>query len=81
MLGGKGLSQCWRPVRLPYPGKWHNLSPGQQAVNRSHVRIRAPGERAVSTLKTWRLLRRLRRSTTRITDLNRAVLALHLATG
>ncbi|AXX31236.1 hypothetical protein KCV87_00675 [Actinosynnema pretiosum subsp. pretiosum] len=69
------------PIRVPYRGKWHNLSPGQQAVNRSHPRIRALGERAVSTLKTWRPLRGLRCSTTRITDLTRAVLALHLATG
>ncbi|MBB5956944.1 hypothetical protein FHS29_003537 [Saccharothrix tamanrassetensis] len=69
------------PVRVPYRGKRHNLSPGQQAVNRSHARIRAPGERAASTLKTWRLLRRLRCSTTRITDLTRAVLVLQLNAG
>ncbi|WP_309111697.1 transposase family protein [Saccharothrix sp.] len=69
------------PVRVPYRGKWHNLSPGQQAVNRSHGRIRALGERAVSVLKAWRLLRRLRCSTTRITDLTRAVLTLHLNAG
>lgn len=69
------------PVRVPYRGKWHNLSPGQQAVNRSHARIRALGERAVSILKAWRLLRRLRCSTTRITDLTRAVLTLHLNAG
>ncbi|MDQ2589153.1 transposase family protein [Saccharothrix yanglingensis] len=68
-------------IRVPYRGRWHKLSPGQQAVNRSHARIRALGERAVSILKAWRLLRRLRCSTTRITDLTRAVLALHLATG
>ncbi|GAA3464325.1 hypothetical protein J2S66_001979 [Saccharothrix longispora] len=69
------------PIRVPYHGRWHNLSPGQQAVNRSHTRIRALGERAVSTLKAWRLLRRLRCSTTRITDLTGVVLALHLNTG
>lgn len=69
------------PFRVPYRGRWHNLSRGQQAVNRSHARIRALGERAVSILKAWRLLRRLRCSTTRITDLTRAVLALHLAAG
>ncbi|QFZ20531.1 transposase family protein [Saccharothrix syringae] len=69
------------PIRVPYRGRWHNLSPGQQAANRSHARIRALGERAVATLKTWRLLRRLRCSTTRITDLTRAILALHLNAG
>ncbi|MDQ2587971.1 transposase family protein [Saccharothrix yanglingensis] len=83
-------SPCWAdtayrgaggPIRVPYRGKWHTLSHGQQAVNRSHARIRALGERAVSTLKTWRPLRRLRCSTTRITNPTRAVLALHLAAG
>jgi hypothetical protein len=69
------------PVRVPCRGKWYNLSPGQQAVNRSHARIRALGERAVSVLKAWWLLRRLRCSTTRITDLIRAVLTLHLNAG
>ncbi len=69
------------PIRVPYRGRWHTLSPGQQTVNRSHARIRALGERAVSIRKAWRLLRRLRCSTTRITDLTRAVLALHLAAG
>ncbi len=69
------------PVRVPYHGKWHNLSPGQQAVNRSHARIRALGERAVPILKAWRLPRRPRCSTTRITDLTRTVLTLHLNTG
>ncbi|ROP38969.1 transposase family protein [Saccharothrix texasensis] len=77
----KAYQGAGSPIRVPYRGKWHNLSPGQQAVNRSHTRIRALGERAVSTLKTWRLLRRLRCSTTRITSLTRAVLALHLAAG
>jgi hypothetical protein len=69
------------PVRVSYHGKWHNLLPGQQAVNRSHARIRALGERSVSILNAWRLLRRLRCSTTRITDLTRAVLTLHLNAG
>jgi hypothetical protein len=65
-------------VRVPYRGRWENLSAGQQAVNRSHARIRALGEQAMATLKTWRLLRKLRCSTTRITDLVKAVLSLHL---
>jgi hypothetical protein len=34
----------------------------------------------MATLKNWRLLRKLRCSTTRITDLVRAVLVIHLAT-
>lgn len=63
-------------VRVPYRGRWENLSAGQQAVNRSHAKIRALVEQAVATLKSWRLLRKLRCSTTRITDLVKAVLTL-----
>ncbi|MFI2669427.1 transposase family protein, partial [Streptomyces albidoflavus] len=54
------------------------LSTGQQAVNRSHAKIRALVEQAVATLKSWQLLRRLRCSTTRITSLVQAILTLHL---
>ncbi|MEU5599788.1 IS5 family transposase [Streptomyces sp. NPDC020298] len=66
-------------VRTPYWGRWETLSAGQQAVNRSHAKVRALAEQAVATLKTWRLLRKLRCSTTRISSLIRAVLTLHLA--
>ncbi|MFF4902660.1 transposase family protein [Streptomyces sp. NPDC001068] len=41
---------------------------------------RALGGQAMATLKSWRLLRRLPSSTTRITDLVKAVLTLHLTT-
>ncbi|MCA1223861.1 transposase family protein [Streptomyces sp. 8L] len=66
-------------VRIPYWGRWDTLSAGQQAVNRSHAKIRAPVEQAMATLKSWRLLRKLRCSTTRITNLVQTVLTLHLA--
>lgn len=84
----KARVQCWADkgyrgsggtIRLPYWGRWRTLSTGQQAVNRSHAEIRALVEQAMATLKTWRLLRKLRCSTTRITDLVKAVLALELA--
>ncbi|MGK5496543.1 transposase family protein [Streptomyces sp. URMC 125] len=80
--------ECWADkayrgaggtVRVPYWGRWETLSAGQRAHNRSHARIRALGEQAVAALKSWRLLRRLRCSTTRITGLVQAVLTLHLA--
>ena len=48
-------------------------------MNRSHAKIRALVEQAMATLKSWRLLRKLRCSTTRITPLVQAVLTLHLA--
>ncbi|MCP9985820.1 MULTISPECIES: IS5/IS1182 family transposase [Streptomyces] len=86
-LAAAGI-KCWADkayrgaggtVRTPYWGRWETLSTGQKAVNRSHARIRALAEQAMATLKAWRLLRKLRCSTTRITSLVRAVLALHLA--
>jgi DDE superfamily endonuclease len=62
----KGYRGAGGTIRLPYWGRWETLSAGQQAVNRSHAKIRALVEQAMATLKTWRLLRKLRCSTTRI---------------
>ncbi|MER5832778.1 IS5 family transposase [Streptomyces sp. NPDC002130] len=75
----KGYQRAGGTVRLPYRGRWDSLSTGQQAVNRSHAKIRALVEQAIATLKSWRLLRKLRCSTTRITSLVQAVLVLQLA--
>jgi hypothetical protein len=75
----KGYQGASGTVRVPYRGRWVSLSSGQQAVNRSHAKIRALVEQAVATLKAWRILRKLRCSTTRITGLVQAVLCLHLA--
>ncbi|MET9153773.1 transposase family protein [Streptomyces griseoflavus] len=74
----KGYRGAGGTVRIPYWGRWEILSTGQQAVNRSHAKIRALVEQAMATLKSWRLLRKLRCSTTRITSLVQAVLTLHL---
>jgi hypothetical protein len=75
----KGYRGAGGTVRVPYRGRWENLSKGQQAVNRSHAKIRALVEQDIGTLKSWRLLRKLRCSTTRITVLVQTVLSLHLA--
>ncbi|MEU3756794.1 transposase family protein [Streptomyces olivoreticuli] len=74
----KGHQGARGTVRVPYRGRWKNLSAGQKAVNRSHAKIRALGERAMTTLKNWQLLRKLRCSTTRITRTAQAILTLHL---
>jgi hypothetical protein len=74
----KGYRGAGGTVRIPCRGRWEALSAGQKAVNRSHAKIRALVEQAVATLKSWRLLRRLRCSTTRITSLVQAVLTPHL---
>ncbi|CAM5473960.1 transposase family protein [Streptomyces griseomycini] len=75
----KGYRGAGGTVRVPYWGRWETLSAGQKAVNRPHAKIRALVEQAVATLKSWRLLRKLRCSTTRITILVQTVLCLHLA--
>jgi hypothetical protein len=66
-------------VRTPF--KRHHprpaLSRRQKDVNRSHARVRALGERAVATLKTWKVLTRLRCCPRRATVIVQAILALH----
>jgi hypothetical protein len=59
-----------RGRRLKRWQRWHNSS---------HAKIRRPGEQAMVILKRWRLLRKLRCSTNRITDIVKAVLVLHYA--
>ncbi|WP_372412137.1 transposase family protein [Streptomyces luteireticuli] len=76
----KGYQGAGGTVRVPYRGRRKNLSRGQRAVNRAHAKIRAIGERAMATLKNWRLLRKLRCSTTRITPTVHAILTLNLHT-
>jgi hypothetical protein len=53
------------------------LSRRQKAVNRSHARIRARGERANATLKTWKILVKLRCCPRRATAIVQAILVLH----
>ena len=53
------------------------LSAWQKKVNRAHARIRAIGERANATLKTWKVLTRLRCSPHRATPIVQAILVLH----
>jgi hypothetical protein len=74
----KGYQGAGGTVRVPFRGRWDRLSAGQRAVNTAHAHIRARGEQAMAALKTWRLLRKLRCSTTRITSHVQAILTLHL---
>ncbi|WP_327329989.1 MULTISPECIES: transposase family protein [unclassified Streptomyces] len=75
---GKAYQGTGPAVRVPFRGK--NLRGWRRRHNRDHAKIRSLGERAMATLKCWRLLRKLRCSTTRITAVVRAVVALELAT-
>ncbi|MGA5065262.1 transposase family protein [Streptomyces exfoliatus] len=64
-------------IRVPFRGR--RLKRWQRRHNSTHAKIRCVGEQAVATLKGWRLLRKLRCSTNRITAIVQAVLALHHA--
>lgn len=70
----KGYQGAGGSIRTPFKG--HRLRPPlsshQRSVNRAHARIRACGERAVATLKTWKVLSRLRCRPHRATTIVRA---------
>ena len=57
----------------PARGRW------QRRHNSTHAKIRCLGEQAMATLNDWRLLRKLRCSTNRITAIVQAVLILQHA--
>jgi hypothetical protein len=82
-LADAGL-KCWAdkayqgaggPVRVPFRGR--RLKRWKRRHNTTHAKIRCLGERAMATIKGWRLLRKLRCSTNRITNVVKAVLDLH----
>jgi hypothetical protein len=76
----KGYQGAGGTVRTPF--KRHHprppLSRNQKAVNRFHARIRALGERANATLKTWKILNRLHCCPQRASALLAAIFALQL---
>lgn len=75
----KGYQGAEGTIRVPF--KRHHrrprLSRRQKAVNRSHARIRGIGERAVATLKYWKILTKLRCCPRRATAIVQAILVLH----
>ena len=66
-------------IRTPFKRHRYRpkLSRRQKAVNRSLARIRARGERANATLKTWKILVKLRCCPRRATATVQAILVLH----
>jgi hypothetical protein len=66
-------------IRTPFKRHHHRppLSVRKEEVNREHARIRAVGEQAVATLKTWKVLTKLRCCPRRATAIVQAILALH----
>ena len=73
----KAYQGAGRPVRVPFRGR--RLKKWKRRHNTTHAKIRCLGEQAMATLKSWRLLRKLRCSTNRITDIVKGVLVLHHA--
>lgn len=61
------------PLRRP-PGR--DLTPTRQTVNRTLSAARAPVERGVARLKSWRIFRRARCSPNRMSSISAAVLTL-----
>ncbi|MEV5703577.1 transposase family protein [Actinoallomurus sp. NPDC052274] len=58
VLADKGYHGASDQIWTPYRGR--NKPESQKMANRSHTRLRGPGERANAQLKTWRILRKLR---------------------
>lgn len=74
----KGYQGAGGTVRTPF--KRHHrrppLSRNQKAVNRADAKIRGIGERAIATLKTWKLLAKLHCCPQRATQPVAAILVL-----
>ena len=57
VLADKGYQgSTW--AKIPYKGR--NKPESQRQANKAHARLRAPGERANTQLKSWRILRTIR---------------------
>jgi hypothetical protein len=74
VLADRAYQGAGATFRTPY--YHHSEQPEHyQQFNRDHARLRAPGERAFARLKSWRIMRRTRSSTRRI---SRTVQAIHV---
>ncbi len=70
MPGGQGVSRSRRTRPGAVTGR--RLKRWKRRHNTTHAKIRCLGEQAMATLKGWRLLRKLRCSTNRVTDVLKA---------
>jgi len=75
----KGYQGAHGSVRTPFTRRRFRpkLSRRQKAVNRAHAKIRAREERAITTLKTWKILVKLRCCPHRATTIVQAIPVLH----
>jgi hypothetical protein len=58
VLADKGYIGAGQHITTPYKGR--NKPESQKTANRSHARLRGPGERANAQLKSWKILTKLR---------------------
>jgi hypothetical protein len=76
-LADQGYRGAGPTIRTPFCGK--DLPKRMRVCNSSLNRTRGPGERANATLKTWKLLTKLRCCPQRATTIIAAILVLHQA--
>lgn len=75
VLADNGYQGAGGTIRTPFRRHRHRprLSRRQRAVNRAHARARGIDERAVATLKSWKILTKLRRCPCRATTIVQAM--------
>ncbi|MER7820586.1 hypothetical protein [Streptomyces sp. NPDC096153] len=56
----------------------HRTRPKQKCVNRARSHLRWPVQRAIASIKTWRVLRKASSSPARLTVITKAILTLEL---
>lgn len=74
-LADKGYIGAGHGFKTPYRGR--DRPESQKDANRSHARLRGPGERANAQLKTWKILTRLRCCPWKAGHLAKAIHVLH----
>ena len=77
-LADKGYQGARGTITTPFKRhrRRHRLSRNEKAVNCAHARNRSIGERAIATLKTWKILTKLRCCPSRATTIVQAILVL-----
>ncbi|MCY1144058.1 transposase family protein [Actinoplanes sp. Pm04-4] len=75
----KGYQGARGSVRTPFKRRRFRpkLSRWQKTMNMTHAKVRARGERAIATLKNWRVLAKLRCCPRRATAIVQTLLVLH----
>ena len=71
---GDTLTRLARGFDISITTAWRYV---REAINHTHARIRARGERANTTLKTWKVLAKLRCCPRHATAIVQAILVLH----